>query len=139
MIQHPDYSKQLEDKLKSSHKKNQTLLKSIQNQINRQQKIKQNALEKFISDEITKKDYDGFVEKTEDKLKELNTEYIEIEKLLSTSNQQEDFNEIKAQLSTFLELGTITKEMLLRFVDRIEVTEDKGIKISYKFAGIEGL
>ncbi|MCM3090470.1 MULTISPECIES: DUF4368 domain-containing protein [unclassified Cytobacillus] len=43
------------------------------------------------------------------------------------------------QLKTFLNFNSLTTEMLLRFVEKIEVTENKDVKIYYKFAQGEGL
>ncbi|MEH6947885.1 DUF4368 domain-containing protein [Peribacillus asahii] len=37
-----------------------------------------------------------------------------------------------------LKFDTLTSEMLLRFVDKIEVTETKDVKIYYKFTQVEG-
>ncbi|MCY9136274.1 DUF4368 domain-containing protein [Bacillus atrophaeus] len=41
---------------------------------------------------------------------------------------------ILEQLKTVLNLNTLTIEMLLRFIERIEVTESNDVKIYYKFA-----
>lgn len=46
---------------------------------------------------------------------------------------------IKKQLNEFLDFNSLRIEMLLRFVDKIKVTENKDIKIYYKFAQVEGL
>ncbi|GAB2546980.1 hypothetical protein GCM10026983_16290 [Gracilibacillus alcaliphilus] len=46
---------------------------------------------------------------------------------------------ILEQLKAFLNFNTLITEMLLRFVEKIEVTESKNVKIYYKFAQVEGL
>lgn len=46
---------------------------------------------------------------------------------------------ILEQLKTFLTFNTLTTEMLLRFVEKIEVTESNDVKVYYKFAQVEGL
>ena len=62
-----------------------------------------------------------------------------LKKIMTENHQSDEFSAIKKQLSEFLKFNSLTKEMLLRFVERIEITENKNVKITYKFSQVEGL
>ncbi|MEG0259248.1 MAG: DUF4368 domain-containing protein [Oscillospiraceae bacterium] len=46
---------------------------------------------------------------------------------------------IKGQLEKAVTFDTLTTEILVCFIEKIEVKEDKGIEIYYTFAMVEGL
>ncbi|MBM7650215.1 hypothetical protein JOC78_003199 [Bacillus ectoiniformans] len=100
--------------------------------------LKRNALQKFISEDISKQDYDDFVSMLQDKLQQLEIEQSEIKKAMAESHTTSKISAIVEQLKEFLKFDTLTSEILLRFVDKIEVTENKDVKIYYKFTQVEG-
>jgi DDE domain/Domain of unknown function (DUF4368) len=55
-------------------------------------------------------------------------------KAMAENHATNKISAIIDQLKEFLKFNTLTSEMLLRFVDKIEVTENKVVKIYYKFA-----
>ncbi|GIN63670.1 hypothetical protein J27TS8_36680 [Robertmurraya siralis] len=55
------------------------------------------------------------------------------------SQESSKISAIIEQLKGFLQFNRLTSEMLLRFIDKTEVTENKVVKIYYKFAQVEGL
>ena len=57
---------------------------------------------------------------------------------MAESHTTSKISAIVEQLKEFLKFDTLTSEMLLRFVDKIEVTENKDVKIYYKFTQVEG-
>jgi site-specific DNA recombinase len=75
----------------------------------------------------------------QEKLQQLELEKAEIKKEMAESQETSKISAIKEQLKGFLQFNKLTSEMLLRFVDKIEVTENKDVKIYYKFAQVEGL
>ncbi|MEQ7052996.1 hypothetical protein ABN764_20340 [Paenibacillaceae sp. P-4] len=101
--------------------------------------IKKNALQKFVSDAITKDDYDCLVTDIEDKLLHLEVEKSQLQKKMEESYSASKLFSIKEQFKKAVAFDTLTTETPLRFVEKIEVKEDKSIKIYYKFAMVEGL
>ncbi|MFC3885480.1 DUF4368 domain-containing protein [Bacillus songklensis] len=75
----------------------------------------------------------------QEKLHQLEIEKADIKKLMAENHSTSKISAIKKQLDKFFHFDTLTTEMLLRFVDKIEVNENKDIKIYYRFAQIEGL
>jgi site-specific DNA recombinase len=74
----------------------------------------------------------------QDKLQQLEFERAEIKKAMAESHTTSKISAIIEQLKEYLTFNTLTSEMLLRFVDKIEITENKDIKIYYNFAQVEG-
>ena len=134
-----DYNSKLAEQAKATEKKLNIQYKSLEKQIEKQLILKRNSLQKFILGEISKQDYDDFISMVEEQLHKLDSEKIKLKKIMAESHQSDDFTAIKKQLSEFLKFNSLTKEMLLRFVERIEVTENKDIKVTYKFAKVDGL
>ncbi|WP_224925836.1 DUF4368 domain-containing protein [Bacillus pumilus] len=75
----------------------------------------------------------------QEKLQQLEVEKIEIIKEMAESHETSNISAIMEQLKSFLKFNKLTSEMLLRFVDKIEVTENTDVKIYYKFTQVEGL
>ncbi|PGT88760.1 recombinase family protein [Bacillus sp. AFS040349] len=138
-LDHPNLENKIEKKVKATAKKNESRLESIEKQVQKQVELKRNALQKFISEDISKQDYDDFVSMVQEKLQQLELEKIEIKKEMAESQETSKISAIIEQLKGFLQFNKLTSEMLLRFVDKIEVTENKDVKIYYKFAQVEGL
>ncbi|MFJ5624811.1 DUF4368 domain-containing protein [Peribacillus loiseleuriae] len=57
---------------------------------------------------------------------------------MAESQSTSKISAIIEKLKEFLLFNSLTSEMLLRFVDKIEVTENKDVKIYYKFAQVKG-
>jgi site-specific DNA recombinase len=73
----------------------------------------------------------------QDKLQQLESEKAEIKKAMVDSQSIADLSTIRKQLDEFLSFKTLTIEMVLRFIERIEVDNNQNVKIYYKFAPIE--
>ena len=58
---HPNLESKIEKKVKATAKQNESRLQSIEKQVQKQKELKRNALQKFISEDISKQDYDDFV------------------------------------------------------------------------------
>lgn len=135
----PDLDAKVKQRINANEKKATKQLQAIEKQIQRQMDIKKNALQKFVSDDITKDDYDDLVTDVQNTLQHLETEKRELKKMMAESYSASRLSAIKGQLEKAVTFDTLTTEMLLRFIEKIEVKEDKGIKIYYKFAMVEGL
>ena len=53
------------------------------------------------------------------------------------SQSTTDLSTIRKQLNEFLSFKTLTTEMVLRFIERIEVDNNQNVKIYHKFAPVE--
>ncbi|MFJ7978451.1 recombinase family protein [Peribacillus sp. NPDC096379] len=138
-LEHPDLESKIKKKVKATAKQNETRLQSIEKQVYKQLELKRNALQKFISEDISKQDYDDFVNTIQEKIQQLEIEKAEIKRAIDEKKAAIKTSAILEQLKAFLNFNTLTTEMLLRFVEKIEVTESKDVKIYYKFAQVEGL
>lgn len=138
-LEHPDLESKIKKVVKATTKQNESRLQAIEKQVQKQIELKRNALQKFISEDISKQDYDDFVNTVQEKIQQLKIEKAEIEKSIVEKQAAIKVSAILEQLKAFLDFNTLTTEMLLRFVEKIEVTESKDVKIFYKFAQIEGL
>lgn len=81
-----------------------------------------------------KQDYDDFVNMIQEKLQQLEIEKAEIKKAIAEKQAAIKISAILEKLKTFLNFNTLTTEMLLRFIEKIEVEENKDVKIYYKIA-----
>lgn len=72
-------------------------------------------------------------------MQQLEIEKAEFKKAIAEKHAAVKTSAILEQLKTFLNFNTLTTEMLLRFIEKIEVTENKDVKNYYKFAQVEGL
>ncbi|WP_042382526.1 MULTISPECIES: DUF4368 domain-containing protein [Geobacillus thermoleovorans group] len=73
----------------------------------------------------------------QDKLQQLEIEKSTIKKAMVDSQSTTDLSTIRKQLNEFLSFKTLTTEMVLRFIERIEVDNNQNVKIYYKFAPVE--
>lgn len=135
----PDLDAKVKQRINANEKKMTKQLQAIDKQVQKQMNIKRNALQKFVSDDITKDDYDDLVTSVQDTLQLLETEKSELKKMMDESHSVSRLSAIKRQLEKAVAFDTLTTEMLLRFIEKIEVKKDKSIKIYYKFAMVEGL
>jgi site-specific DNA recombinase len=130
------YSK-LKERLSNNRSSAEKELKTIENKIESIAKFKANALEKFISEQITKTDYDLV---TGSKDKELNRLKERKELVLKELNDEVDerlLNKLKSELDEKLGFDNINREVLNRFVEKIIVSDEGTVKIYYKFNGSE--
>jgi len=131
-----EYLKDVDRKTKKIIKQQREKESKLQSKLNKQRELKQSALEKFISGDISKADYDSFIASKDDLIDKLEAEIQTLKSSKQISN--EDLSTIKAELETALKFDKLTHETLCRFIEKIEVTEDRNIKLSYAFAPVVG-
>lgn len=73
----------------------------------------------------------------QDKLQHLEMEKSTIKKAMIDSQSTIALSMIRKQLNEFLFFKTFTTEMVLRFIERIEIDNNQNVKIYYKFAPFE--
>ena len=129
-LDHPSYLEDVEKKVKTIAKQQQNKMTRLQAKLEEQQKLKQRALEKFIGDEISKADYDNFIGTIDERI-------IESQDLKMTVQQNDkDLSDIKTNLKKAIKLKTLSKEILNRFVRKVEVTEDRDVKLTLNFQDV---
>jgi hypothetical protein len=79
-LDHPKLESKIEKKVKATAKKNESRLETIERQVQKQIELKRNSLQKFISENISKQDYDDYVCMVQEKLQQLELEKVEIKK-----------------------------------------------------------
>lgn len=77
----------------------------------KQNELKRNALQKFISEDISKQDYDDFVNMVQKKLQQLEIEKAEIKKAIVDKQATIKISAILEQLKAFLNFNALTTEM----------------------------
>jgi len=136
-LDHPNLEEHITSKIQTSMNSNKKKLSYINNQIKNQMKIKSNALQKFVIEDISKEDYDELVSMIQDKLTQLEVEKLDIKKKMTEHFSRDNVSAIKEQLKKFLNFNILTTEVLLRFIEKIDVFENKNIEIHYKFAPVK--
>ena len=125
-----DFSSNLNKESKSSKNK----LDSIETKISKLTTRKNNALNKFIDDCISKDDYDNLVESINSELNELKSEKLLLESTMSTnlnSNLSSGMCYFKSIASN---INDLTPDVVNRLIDKIEVSEDGTPRIYYRFS-----
>ncbi|WP_017729164.1 DUF4368 domain-containing protein [Halalkalibacterium ligniniphilum] len=74
----------------------------------------------------------------QEKLQQLEIEKAEIKRAIDEKKVAVKISAILEQLKAFFNFNTLTTEMLLRFVEKIEVTESKDVKIYYSLHRLRG-
>lgn len=126
----------LTQKIEQQKKKIEKELKKITKELDVIIKTKNNALKKFVNDEITKEQYNSIIEEDALQLHELTEKQQQYKTLIAqnfdVSNGIEDITKLQEKISNIQEL---TPEILNRFVERIEIKEDGSPRIYYRFSG----
>ncbi|SFL21026.1 Site-specific DNA recombinase [Paenibacillus sp. 1_12] len=97
--------------------------------------LKNKALTRFLEDIITKVDYDNFVTSKDAETKELMLNREIAETTLSTTIASDVLAKIKEVIDNALNFNDVNREVISRFIEKIEVKEDGTVKLYYRFAG----
>jgi hypothetical protein len=92
-------------------------------------------LTKYISDDITKDEYEMFIASKDTELKELENRRNRIEKILSDKVDDDVISKVKLAVARALDFEDITREIINRFIEKIVIKADGTIKIFYRFQG----
>ncbi|WP_081819875.1 zinc ribbon domain-containing protein [Paenibacillus sp. UNC217MF] len=104
----PDLDAKVKQRINANQKKITKQLQAIDKQIQKQMDIKKNALQKFVSDAITKDDYDCLVTDIEDKL--LHFRKKPTSKKMEESYSASKLFSIKEQFKKAVAFDTLTTE-----------------------------
>lgn len=98
-------------------------------------KLKSKALSKYLEEVITKADYDNYIAEQAAEIRNLLHNKEKIEAAISTSMDANILDKIKGIVASALEFKEINREVISRFIEKIEVKEDGTVKLYYRFAG----
>ena len=118
--------------LESKSSKNK--LDIINNKILKLTTRKNNALNKFIDDFISKEDYDTIVENINLELNELKSKKFSIESTVNTNLNSNISNNISYFKSIAYTITELTPNVINRLIDKIEVSEDGTPRIYYRLS-----
>jgi len=97
--------------------------------------LKKKALTKFLDDLISKEDYDDFISSKDAELKKLLLRQEELKTVMSMTVDTADLVKVQQVIDDALAFNDITREVISRFIERIEVGEDGKVRLYYRFAG----
>lgn len=123
-ISNKSFLDNISSNLNKESKSSKNKLDSIETKISKLTTRKNNALNKFIDDCISKDDYDNLVESINSELNELKSEKLLLESTMSTnlnSNLSSGMCYFKSIASN---INDLTPDVVNRLIDKIEVSED---------------
>ena len=106
----------------------------INNKILKLTTRKNNALNKFIDDFISKEDYDTIVENINLELNELKSKKLSIESTVNTNLNSNISNSISYFKSIAYTITELTPNVINRLIDKIEVSENGTPRVYYRFS-----
>lgn len=98
-------------------------------------KLKSKALSKYLEEVITKADYDNYIAEQGAEIRNLLHNKEKLETAISASMDASILDKIKEIVVSALEFKEINREIISRFIEKIEVKEDGTVKLYYRFAG----
>lgn len=125
----------VKDRLNKERVRMEKDLKACGAKIDTINQLKNKALTRFLEDIITKEDYNNFVASKDVEIKELLLCKEKLGIALSTSFDTNVLDKIKEVVTNALNFNDITREVISRFIEKIEVKEDGTVKLYYRFAG----
>ena len=115
-------------------KSSKNKLDIINNKILKLTTRKNNALNKFIDDFISKEDYDTIVENINLELNELKSKKLSIESTVNTNLNSNISNSISYFKSIAYTITELTPNVINRLIDKIEVSENGTPRVYYRFS-----
>ncbi|MCZ8516020.1 hypothetical protein O9H85_27185 [Paenibacillus filicis] len=98
-------------------------------------KLKSKALSRYLEDEISKEEYNNFIAIQDAEIQKLTQNKEKLMAAISTSVDSNVLDKIKGIVSSALEFKEINRELINRFIEKIEVKADGTVKLYYRFAG----
>jgi site-specific DNA recombinase len=125
----------IKSKMKKEKARLEKELKSCNSKIGKINQIKSKALTRYLNDDIPKEEYDNSVALKNDEMKYLMSSKIKLETALSTSLDTNAIENIKDAVDTALAFNELTRKVIKRFIEKIEVKADGTVKLYYRFVG----
>ena len=109
-------------------------LEEIQRQIDKIQRFRKKTYDNFMEDLISKEEYKKYVAEYDKELEELKQQKMVVSE--KSDLQQEldsQYDEWVEAFKDYINIETLTREVVLELIDKIEVHEDNAIDIYYRF------
>jgi recombinase len=118
---------------KTAYKKNiiQVQIKNLENKITQINKRIDNLYEDKLNDLLSVEDFQRMYVSSLEKKEEIQKNIYRLEELKNETSHEVDLKKI---IKSFMRMKDIPREMLVSLVDKITITQDKQIKIYYKFS-----
>ena len=126
--------KDLEKVMKKDNTKIEKEQKKNVAEINKLKVQKDKALSKFIEEEITKENYNNYITNTDNEIAKLLEIQKQLEERLKGSMNTSHLDVLKETIEIALSFNELNRETINRFIEKIEIKEDKTIKLYYRFA-----
>ena len=110
-------------------------LKACTEKMENIKKLKSKALAKYLEEAISKEDYNDFVAAKDAEMQKLLERKEQLEASLSESVDGNTLDKIRGIVANALEFKEINREVINRFIEKIEVAADGTVKLYYRFAG----
>lgn len=129
------YFSEVKVKLKKQQARLEKDLKTCSAKLEAITQLKNKALTRYLQEEITKMDYDNYIRSQDNELKTILFYKEKLESELSTSLDSDVLGKIKGVVDDALGFKDITREVVNRFIEKIEVESVGTIKLFYRFTG----
>ncbi|PAD76495.1 hypothetical protein CHH67_12105 [Paenibacillus campinasensis] len=125
----------VKDKFVKAKSKLEKELKACAGKIENIKNLKSKALSKYLEESITKSDYDDYIAAQDAEIQKLLHNKEKLDSAISASVDVDVLGKIKGIVASSLEFQEINREVINRFIEKIEVTADGNVKLYYRFAG----
>lgn len=100
---------------------------------------KSKALHMLVDEQITKEDYDIFITDIDNNIKTLMKESQEYSSALNGDLSHQILKELESIRTSNLDLSELTRELLNRFITKIEISENGAAKIHFRLPQLSSL
>lgn len=135
LLDDKSYYNVVKEKFTKAKSKLEKELKSGAAKIESLNKLKCKALSRYLEDEISKNDYDNYIALQDTEVRKLCHNQEKLKAAISASLDASVLDKIKDIVKGALEFKDINREIINRFIEKIEVKEDGTVKLYYRFAG----
>ena len=109
-------------------------LENIQKRLEKIEKFKRKTYDNYMEDLISKEEYIRYVSEYENEMKELqNQKSVIMDKADLQQELDDRHDEWVEAFKDYMNVKTLTRDMVLELIERIEVCSDGSITIYYKF------
>lgn len=122
------------DFINENKKQFQEQLKNIEKQIEKNKSFKKNTYQNLMEEIIQKDDYVEYIAEYDKKISELEAQKdIVVEQMEQQEDIDKQYDEWVEAFKDYINIKTLTREVVMELINKIEVNEDGSINIYYRF------
>lgn len=122
------------DFVNGNKKQFQEQLKIIDKQIDKNKTFKKNTYQNLMEEIIKRDEYVAYIAEYDKKISELEAQKDDIVKQMEQQEEvDKQYDEWVEAFKDYINIETLTKEVVMELIDKIEVNEDGSINIYYRF------